>query len=542
MIMEQLNQVLTEEEHKATLQEEAQFAAAIPQTQPGSPLLNKVRHNFEITCLVSLLFGGLFTLGFYKAYMGLNALFFTAIMIILLMAIMKFLDVPVKTGTYLYYAGALLSGLSITLTENDSLQFMNLILILCLLNLSLLHQLHDTFKWDFIGHLGKMFVMLLYGIASVGYPFVDGLNFLKKTKLLRSDRTRNILIGIMLSVPVLWIIIVLLSQADMIFGDMTKELMEHIFSAEIFAIGFMVLFGFFSCYCIICGAAAQTGREEKLRKKGAASIASTVILLITVIYLIFCTLQILYLFSNGLFTLPDGYTFAEYARRGFFELLAVAVLNVALMLITTAYFEENSFLRGLLTLMTACTYILIGSATYRMLLYIGAYHLTLLRILVLLALLILSFLLAGVIFSIYHKRFPLFHYFVAVITVFYLVFSFAKPDYYIASYLEKHEEILTSEDAAFLVCDLSLDAAPVVLPLLNNENRFTEEAKQGTETSENTYEYELGSRSELQTLDFYRTLYYERIQSEKNSRKLRDYDYSVTRANSEAQKYPVRNQ
>lgn len=537
--MEQLNQVLAEEEQQSTLQEGAHLAAAIPKTHTESPLLTKVRQKFEITGLISLLFGGFFTLSFYKAYVGMNALFFTAVMIILLMAVMKLNEIPMKSGTYLYYTGALLSGLSITLTDNESLQFMNLILILCLLNLSLLHQLHDTSKWDFIGFLGKMFAMQLYGIAAIGYPFVDSLNFLKKTKLLRSDRSRNILVGVMISVPVLWVVIVLLSQADMIFGDMTEKLMEHVFSEEIFVIIFMILFGFFSCYCIICGAAAQTGKQDKQRKKGAASTAITVILLITLIYLFFCGLQMLYLFSNGLFTLPEGYTFAEYARRGFFELLAVAVLNVALMLITTAYFEENRFLRILLTVMTACTYILIGSATYRMLLYIGAYHLTFLRLFVLLALLILSFLLAGVILSIYRKSFPLFGYSAVIITVFYLAFSFAKPDYYIASYLEKHQEMLTSEDAAFLTGELSLDAAPVVLPLLYDDRRFTEGAKLGTETPENTYEYEYGSQSQLQSLDFYRTQYDTRIQSRKNSRELRDYDYSIARAGTEAEKYPL---
>ena len=539
--MEQLNQILTGEEQLATLQKETQSAAVTPKTHSGSPLLNKVRQKFEITGLVSLLFGGLFALGFYNAYVGLNALLFTAVMILLLAAVMKLYEVPVKSGTYLYYAGALLSGLSITLTDNESLQFMNLILILCLLNLSLLHQLHDTKKWDFISFLGKMFAMLLYGIAAIGYPFIDGLNFLKKTKLLRSDRSRNIIVGVLISVPILWIVIVLLSQADMIFGNMTRELMDHIISEEIFVIIFMVLFGFFSCYCIICGAAAQTGKQETQRRRGAASTAITVILLITLIYLFFCGLQMLYLFSSGLFTLPEGYTFAEYARRGFFELLAVAVLNVALMLITTAYFEESRFLRFLLTVMTACTYILIGSATYRMLLYIGAYHLTFLRLFVLLALLILSFLLAGVILSIYRKSFPLFRYSVVVITVFYLAFSFSKPDYYIASYLEKHQKILTSEDAAFLTGDLSLDAASIVLPLLSEDTRFTEGAKQGSETPQNTYEYELGSRSELYNLDFYRGMYYTRIQSEKSSRGFRDFDYSIARAYSEAQRYPREN-
>jgi hypothetical protein len=299
----------------------------------------------------------------------------------------------------------------------------------------------------------------------------------------------------------------------------------------------MVLFGFFSCYLILCGAAAQIGRGEKSIKKGASSIAVTVILLITLLYLMFCALQLIYLFSNGIFTLPQGYTFAEYARRGFFELLAVAVINVALMLITTAYFEESLLLRRLLTLMTVCTYIMIGSAAYRMILYIGAYHLTFLRLFVLLALVILSLILAGVIRSVYRKSFPLFQYCIAVITVCYLAFALSKPDYYIATYLEEHKQVLSAEDAAFLAQELSLDAAPVVLPLLSDGSRWTEEAKQGTEVS-NTYASD-GYMAELQSVDFHSTSYYDTITRMDEESDVRDYNFSVSRAKTLAAQYPI---
>ncbi len=525
--MEKQNIVSTEEEQNIVLQEKIQSAAVSVQRSQESPLLMKVRQKFEITGLVSLLFGGFFTLSFYKAGAGVNVLFFTTVMISLLMFVMKKFGLPMKKGTYLYYLGSMLAGLSSASTSSDKLQLINLVLSICLLNLSLLHQLHQAREWDVQKYLGRMFGMLFRGIASIGMPFIDGINYLKRTKLFRYDKTRNIFVGILISVPLLWIIVLLLSQADMIFGDMTKELMEHIFSAEIIAIMLMALFGFFSCYCILCGAAAQTGGIEKTRRKGDASIAVTVILLITVLYLVFCGIQLMYLFSNGLFALPEGYTFAEYARRGFFELLAVAVINVVLMLIATAYFEESTFLRRLLTLMSICTYIMIGSAAYRMLLYIGAYHLTFLRMFVLLALVIISFVLAGVIIAVYRKSFPLFRYCAAIITVCYLAFAFSKPDYYIASYLEEHKAVLTSEDAAFLTQELSLDAAPIVLPLLSEESRWTKAAKQGTEVLGS---YEEGWRIELESVDYYITDYYNTIRRVNQNRDIRDYNFSVGRA------------
>jgi hypothetical protein len=525
--MEKQNIVSSEEEQKAMLQEEITSAVVSNQGSPESPLLNKVRQKFEITGLVSLVFGLVFTLSFYEAGAGLNIVFFTIVMITLLQFVMKQFELPMKKGTYLYYFGSLLVGLSSAMTSSDKLQLINLVLSICLLNLSLLHQLHQEREWDVQKYLGRMFGMLFLGIASIGMPFIDGINFLKRTKLFRYDKTRNIFVGILISVPLLWIIVLLLSQADMIFGDMTKELTEHIFSTEIIAISLMALFGFFSCYCILCGAAAQTGRGEKMRRKGDSSIAVTVILLITLLYLVFCGLQLMYLFSNGLFALPEGYTFAEYARRGFFELLAVAVINVVLMLIATAYFEESKFLKRLLTLMTICTYIMIGSAAYRMLLYIGAYHLTFLRLFVLLALVILSLILAGVIMNVYRKSFPLFRYCVAVITVCYLAFAFSRPDYYIASYLEEHQEVLSSEDAAFLTQELSLDAAPIVLPLLSDGSRWIDESKQGKVVLEPNEE---GWTEELLLVEYYRTGYYDTINRMNKNSDIRDYNFSVRSA------------
>ena len=66
-----------------------------------------------------------------------------------------------------------------------------------------------------------------------------------------------------------------------------------------------------------------------------------------------------------------------------------------------------------------------------MILYIRICQLTFLRIIVLWALAVTAFLLAGIIVTIFHPDFRLFRYCMMVVTVFYLVLAFAKPDYWI---------------------------------------------------------------------------------------------------------------
>lgn len=538
--MEQLNNTLP------TAVEEKTEAAVNLQNSMESPLLGQVRQKFEITGLLSLIFGSLFTFSFYEAGMGINAFFFTGVMVILLIIAMKQFAISMKSTTYLYYGAALLLGLSSSLTANGSIQAMNTVGTIFLLNLSLLHQLHEDGKWEFAEHFGKMIGMLFYGLASIPMPFVDGVRFMKRTRFFKNDRVRNVFLGLLLSVPILWLLIVLLSGADMLFSDLTIKIFATFFSPTIFVIAIMILFGFFSCYCILCGAAAQTGKKERTGyKKGNSAIAETVMLLICVVYAVFCGFQFLYLFAGGFFALPDGITFSEYARGGFFQLLAVTIINVALMVMCTTFFEESRLLHILLTLMTACTYIMIFSAGYRMLLYVDAYKLTFLRLLVLLALVIISLVLLGVIISVYKKNFPLFRYSVAVITICYLGFSLARPDYWIAVYMIQQKPVLEEEDAFFLLQELSLDAAPVVVPLLNDSNRWDKAMFYSYSDAKGMYEeeYETDARvlqGDWTSLDYRGILYYKKIQRENRFRGVRDFNFSVRQASGIMENNPIR--
>lgn len=523
--MEQLNKVLPDaqgEKHLALVETQVE--------KKGSPMLLKMRSNFGFFGGISMIFGTFFALLFYKAGTGINVFLYTLLLVSLLILISKKLSATVKTGTKYYYAGAILLALSSTLTSSYVLQFLNIIGILLLLDLSLLHQFYEDRSWDFTRHFFRMIGLVFQSIASIGMPFVDCIGFMKHTKLFKNDKTRNVFLGIVISLPFLLLVTTLLSSADLLFGKMTKNVVDTIFSADIFAILFMVVFGFLACYCIICGAIGKVGLpEKKAGIKADASIAITFMTLLLLVYAVFCTIQIAYLFANGVFVLPEEFTFAEYARRGFFELLTVTVVNVGLILLCKSFFQESKVLRGIITCFTLCTYILIASATYRMILYIGAYHLTFLRLFVLLSLLIITLVLTGILIAEYKKSFPLFAYCVVVTSVCYILFSFSKPDHFIASYLMEHVDVLDKTDVAYLVYDLSLDAAPVVIPALTDENHL--EAGYLNDT-QNNYILENADRD-------LRLEYYIRIDREAKSHGWKDFNNSVSRAKKLAKEYPM---
>lgn len=527
--MYQVNNVLpTNEEEKVPVD-----------VDPGNEIkdssrLIKMRQKFSIFALISLLFGSAFTLFFYDAGMGINEFLFSATMVLLLIMIMRYLEVPLKKTTLFYYAGVLLLGLSSFLTASPNLMFFNTIGILLLLDLSLLHQFHEDSKWDFLISLGRMLELPFLCIAAIAKPFMDSAKFLKNTKVLKNDKTRNTLIGVIIAIPLLLIIVALLSSADLMFGKMTGSAYDFLFSSDLFYVIIMTLFGTIACYCIICGALYKSGTEEMVKTwtKAASQIAITVLGLLCIVYVIFCGMQVLYLFTNG-FMLPEGYTFAEYARRGFFELLAVTIINLVLMLIGTTFFEEHRMLKIILTIMTVCTYIMIVSATYRMLLYIAAYNLTFLRLIVLLFLLIDAFVLAGVIAYVYNKKFPLFGYSVAVISVCYLAFSFSKPDYHIAAYQLANQESISSEDIRYIISDLSVDAAPALLPYLSKHGYPNNDGKI---TVDQDASHMLSYRVNYKVED-----YYDEIKLMSNKNGIRDFNYSIYLANKYTHNYPLSN-
>ena len=67
---------------------------------------------------------------------------------------------------------------------------------------------------------------------------------------------------------------------------------------------------------------------------------------------LFSGIQIFGLFL-GKMQLPEGYTYAQYAREGFFQLLAVSILNLILVLVCLSFFRESKVLKVICLLYTS---------------------------------------------------------------------------------------------------------------------------------------------------------------------------------------------
>lgn len=343
---------------------------------------------------------------------------------------------------------------------------------------------------------------------AIGNVFEPFLNFIVPVKWI-SERSkdkeknvlaRRILLGIAISIPSVLFLILMLSSADMVFKnnfDFFMEWIDDIF--EVFNIFKIVVGTFVGLYLFGHLYSAFVEEDNSIYKlfskssnlvkepKGDVIVLNILLVSILVIYTIFIAIQFKYLFSAG--ELPYGLNFAEYARRGFFELVFLSVLNIALILLITyllkdkIYNEKNKWAlitKLMLIYLCVLTGILLVSSFYRMSLYDNAYGFTRLRILVNI---FLGFEAAGLVATLVYivkHNFNILVVYTAIGLAFYMIINIVKIDEIIAKrnidmYFAKQTESL---DVDYLM-SLSIDAAPQIMRLLDEdvENRTRNKAK-----------------------------------------------------------------
>ncbi len=373
-----------------------------------------------------------------------------------------------------------LLGISTFLTGNTWIIGMNYMAIFLLLVAFLLHNFGSDKDWDIGKYLVEIAAAVFGAVRCVGKPFTDGNAFFQSRKRKSGGEGRYILLGICIAIPCVLFLGALLATADMVFEHMVWNIFGAFrFPERLFGILFMLFFGFVSSYCGIRFIEGHAGKIVVTdKKRGEPLVAITVTLMIALLYLVFCAIQIVYLFV-GKMELPQGVTYAQYARTGFFQLLFVCALNLMLVLAVKKYFRESGLLNILLLVISGCTFVMTASSACRMLLYIRAYQLTFLRVFVLVALFAIALLMAGVVAMIVKPDFPFFRYGIAVVSVVYLVFSFSHIDYFIASYnLGQVERAAYNEEGQpkprsrvdySYIYTLSTDAAPAIVSYLREQ-------------------------------------------------------------------------
>lgn len=441
-------------------------------SKPAGPtrelLLSPVTRRFPYFMGLSLAFGAVYTFCLYENPAGITYPLFTAFACLCGYLACKGLQVPMKRESFFLMAAAVLIGIGTCRTSEWFLIRMNGIALVLLGVVFGIHQFYDDKTWNMGKYFCSIAIYLCQALETLPYPFRHACSYIKNQENKTMKKISFFFIGFLMAIPMLAVLIALLGAADAVFSNLVHELLGKLLKpATIFSILFQFLFGVLALYCLICGCCLHGLKPDAAnRQKGEPAIAFACMSTISAVYLLFCGIQVVYLFM-GKGNLPEGYTFSSYARQGFFQLLLVAFLNLIMVLCCLKYIRPNKALNVVLTLICICTYVMIASAWYRMMLYVGEYHLTYLRLIVLWFLAMLSILMIGVTLIIWKTKFPLFSYSLAVVSLFYIALVWAKPGSVVAwdyvNHMDKNH--ITDDDFFFLYYELSADAAPAVSTL-----------------------------------------------------------------------------
>ncbi len=195
--------------------------------------------------------------------------------------------------------------------------------------------------------------------------------------------------GLLVALPLIALFGGLFAAADAAFAGIAyrlvgwdlRELFGHVVVTSFWA----WLVGGALRRLLVAESAPPRGEQRRFALLGIVE-ASIVLGLLNALFLLFVLVQLRYLFGGAaLVGASADLTYAEYARRGFFELVAVAALVLPLLLLADWAVRrerpaQERLFRGLVGSLVLLLFVVMGSAVQRMQLYQLEFGLTELRL------------------------------------------------------------------------------------------------------------------------------------------------------------------
>ncbi len=315
---------------------------------------------------------------------GLRAGFTVATLLILSAVTIYFKTKETKPDTYSFVCCLLSLGLTVnfSITSNLTVRFWSFVLLNLLLLIwftSLISKEHTSGDLGIIKEIFlPIFCLALPNLPTAISSLVSG----RKNKTLG-----KIFLGIIPAIPVLLVIIPLLMSSDEAFHGMVSLAFENIVLLIFKLISGIIISVFLIAYCF----SLKKKEIPQIKSGNFKGLESTPIIsflsVLSICYLSYLFSQLAYFFSAFSGFLPKDYafSFSAYARRGFFEMSAIAAINfiiifAVLLLSTKKNGKIHLLSRILCTFIGIFTLLIISTALSKMFLYINHFGMTELRI------------------------------------------------------------------------------------------------------------------------------------------------------------------
>ncbi len=317
----------------------------------------KLRNYFPWFGGLCLLYGALFAFCMYRNLFGCTFFIYTAATVILLSVFLKKLGIILKKAVLFCFGGVLLCGAATCITGSALLQWGNWCCALCLLLAAMLEQFRGLGGEPVFDGLRDGWHLFADTLRCTAMPVKE----LRRRFLVRREereareeageiredewsRGKYIAAGLVAAAAAMCVLLPLLLSSDLVFRQLFVSLLEtaaggfqdmgDVLGAILTAVlGAFLLYGFFAASCRVTverkSEEKQPAEEAREQRKIAAGIAFAGT--IAAVYGIYVIIQAVCLFAGG-GVLPEGVTYSEYARSGFWQLTAAACGYLAFVL------------------------------------------------------------------------------------------------------------------------------------------------------------------------------------------------------------------
>lgn len=188
----------------------------------------------------------------------------------------------------------------------------------------------------------------------------------------------------------------------------------------------------------ILTAASCKKSMTKMRIAPAVTVV-TAVLPVLFVYVVFFISQWKYYVSGFTGVLPKGFSYAEYAREGFFQLCTVSVINLVILTAVSLFLKrkegKSSVLLEILAIVFSLfTLVLISTAVAKMMMYIDCYGLTPKRVYSTWLMLVLAFIFVLIILKQFIGRLRLIALSLAVMVLMFSALTLSGVEKFIAEY------------------------------------------------------------------------------------------------------------
>lgn len=294
--------------------------------------------------------------------------------------------------------------LMVFLRQEPMTVFLAIVLCLFLMGVSAVSFVGG--RWPFYSLLDYLGKFLHLGVSMAIRPL--GFNASEKQAALqeKSDAASEnnsgggaslawpVIRGILIALPIVAIFASLLASADLVFSRQLEELIElfdlqklpeYIFRLAYILVGAYMLAGIYLHAAMYSQDEKLVGEEKPAIPSFLGFIEAAIVLgSVALLFASFVLVQFQYFFGLQTNIQIDGYTYSEYARRGFGELVTVAFFSLLLILgassITRRKTEtQRRAFSGLGISIVALVLVMLVSAFQRLVLYETAYGFSRLR-------------------------------------------------------------------------------------------------------------------------------------------------------------------